>query len=424
VTKDQLFNCTKIVFLFVFALMISTTMICAQDHSGHKHSGQGHSGHDHSGHSHGTKAPGKHVTPKKVGSHAGHNHGADGHDHGSHSKDAHAHGDHDPNKNFNVNEMIMHHIMDSHEFHIAGDMAIPLPVILYVPGEGLKTFLSSKFEHGHKEVDGFAMHHGKVVSTKGYESADLFNLIGGSDNKLYYDFSITKNVFTMMLGALIMFLLFMMVARGYKNRAGKSPKGLQAVMEPLFVFIQDEVAKPNIPHKWQKYLPFLMTLFFFILICNLLGLIPFFPGSGNVSGNIAFTFVLAFIASMVVNFSANKHFWAHTLWMPGVPVAIKPILGVIDFIGVIIIKPASLMIRLFANISGGHIIILSLISLIFIFGQMGESIPGVAVGSIVSTVFVLFMNCIELFVAFLQAFIFTILTALYIGQAVEEPEHH
>jgi len=195
-------------------------------------------------------------------------------------------------------------------------------------------------------------------------------------------------------------------------------------MEPLFVFIQDEVAKPNIPHKWQKYLPFLMTLFFFILICNLLGLIPFFPGSGNVSGNIAFTFVLAFIASMVVNFSANKHFWAHTLWMPGVPVAIKPILGVIEFIGVIIIKPASLMIRLFANISGGHIIILSLISLIFIFGQMGESIPGVAVGSIVSTVFVLFMNCIELFVAFLQAFIFTILTALYIGQAVEEPEHH
>ncbi len=408
---------------------MSTTMICAQDHKGHNHdnhaghdhSGHGHDhsghGHDHSGHSHGGHAKDSHAAAKKAGGHAGH-------DHGSHGHDDHGHGDHDPNKNFNVNEMIMHHIMDSHEFHIAGDFSIPLPVILYVPGEGLKTFLSSKFEHGHKEVDGFAMHHGKVVSTKGYESADLLNLIGGSDKKLYYDFSITKNVFTMMLGALIMFIIFMLVAGAYKRRVGQAPKGLQSVMEPLFVFIQDEVAKPNIPHKWQKYLPFLMTLFFFILICNLLGLIPFFPGSGNVSGNIAFTFVLALIASLVVNFSANKHFWAHTLWMPGVPTAIKPVLGIIEFIGVIIIKPASLMIRLFANISGGHIIILSLVSLIFIFGKMGQSIPGVAVGSIVSTVFVLFMNCIELFVAFLQAFIFTVLTALYIGQAVEEPEHH
>jgi len=401
----------KKVSVFVAIILLSVlpmSLMAQHDHSGHDHSKHGH---DHSGHNHG-KATQKTDHGKQPHAAGDHGHGHD---------DGHGHGE---EGDLDIGGTIMHHIADANEFHIVGNLTMPLPVMLYSPEKGLDMFMSSKFEHGHKEVDGFAMHHGKVVSTKGYESADLFNLIGGSDNKLYYDFSITKNVFTMMLGALIMFLIFMMVARGYKNRAGKSPKGLQAVMEPLFVFIQDEVAKPNIPHKWQKYLPFLMTLFFFILICNLLGLIPFFPGSGNVSGNIAFTFVLAFIASMVVNFSANKHFWAHTLWMPGVPVAIKPILGVIEFIGVIIIKPASLMIRLFANISGGHIIILSLISLIFIFGQMGESIPGVAVGSIVSTVFVLFMNCIELFVAFLQAFIFTILTALYIGQAVEEPEHH
>ena len=219
----------------------------------------------------------------------------------------------------------------------------------------------------------------------------------------------------MMLGALIMFLIFMAVARGYKNRAGKSPKGLQSVMEPLFVFIQDEVAKPNIPHKWQKYLPFLMTLFFFILICNLLGLIPFFPGSGNVSGNIAFTFVLAMIASLVVNFSANKHFWAHTLWMPGVPTAIKPILGVIEFVGVIIIKPASLMIRLFANITAGHIIVVALISIIFVNESLawaGLSVP-----------FTLFISILEILVAFLQAYIFTMLSALYFGMAVEEAHH-
>ncbi len=443
--------------LFVLLSFVGTSQIVAAQHGGNDHSGHNHddhaghdhddhAGHDHSGHSHGNKAKkvNSNTQPRKAAqkgkrqaakgheghkhdSHDGHKHGASGHghDHGAHHG---AKGGAKEGGTYNPTPMILEHIADSHEFHlfnISGKhISIPLPVILYVPGEGLKTFLSSKFDHGHKEHAGFKMNHGVVSSAKGLEKANLFNVFGDNGKKKYFDFSITKNVFTLFMAAIVLMLIFFSVAKAYKNRAGQSPKGLQALVEPVFTFIQDEVAKPNIPHAWEKYLPFLMTIFFFILACNLFGLVPFFPGSANLSGNIAFTLALALFTFFVTTFSGTKDYWQHILWMPGVPTFVKPILGIVEFAGAILIKPFSLAIRLFANITGGHIIILSLVSLIFIFGKMGQSYMGAGAGAVLSTVFVLFMNMIELFVAFLQAFIFTMLSALYIGQAVEVHEHH
>lgn len=388
----------------------------SHDHSGHDHSGHNHdhSGHDHSGHDHSKH---DHAAHKKGGKHItnSNNHSNANAAHGGH--DDHGHG---ASGEFDPKETIMHHIADAHEFHLVGSKYLPLPIILYVPGEGLKMGLSSSFKGAGK--DGFKIDHGALVATSGREKANIFNL-GKKDVAKYFDFSITKNVFTMFLAALALLGIFFTVAAGYRKRDGQSPKGLQSFMEPFFVFIRDEVAKPNIPEKWEKYLPYLMTLFFFILACNLFGLIPFFPGSANVTGNIAFTATLALFTLIITSFSGNKHYWQHIFWMPGVPVLVKPILAVVEFAGVFI-KPFSLMIRLFANMSGGHIIILSLVSLIFIFGKMGASMVGAGAGIAVSVPFTLFINAIELFVAFLQAFIFTILSALYIGQAVEEAHDH
>lgn len=351
---------------------------------------------------------------QQVTGHEGHDHAAHGTDQANHAHEAtaagaasttEAHGE----GGFNINEMIFHHIQDSNEFHIVGDLAIPLPCILYNKQEGkLSTFMSNKFQHGHQEVDGYKLNHGVVER---------------ADNAPFIDLSITKNVFTMLLAAAILIFVFLSVAKAYKNRQGQAPKGLQGFMEPLFVFIRDEVAKPNIPNKWEKYLPYLMTIFFFILLVNLLGLIPFWPGGANASGNIAFTAVLACFTFLVMVFSGNKHFWGHTFWMPGVPTPLKPFLGLIEGAG-LFIKPVSLALRLFANITGGHILVLSLVGLIFIFGKAGASASGAAAGAAISVPFTLFISAIELLVAFLQAFIFTMLSALYIGMAVDEGHSH
>lgn len=318
-----------------------------------------------------------------------------------------AHGE----KEFDIQEMIFDHISDSNEFHVGGSgensFSIPLPCILYHPEDGLTTTMSSAFEHGHKEVAGYKMDHGKVSR---------------ADGTPFFDFSITKNVFTMFLASFLLIIFFLPIAKKYRNNIGKAPSGGQSLVEPVFEFMQNEVIKSNIPGKWMKFLPFLMTLFFFILVCNLLGLIPFFPGSANVSGNIAFTMALALLTFIITTVNGNKHYWKHVFWMPGVPTAIKPVLAIVEFAG-LFIKPFSLMIRLFANITGGHILILSLVGLIFIFGKAGASMSGAAGGAAVAVPFVLFMNAIELLVAFLQAFIFTILSALYIGMAVEETDH-
>jgi F-type H+-transporting ATPase subunit a len=355
---------------------------------------------------------------------------------------------------------VMHHISNSNEFHVVGDLTIPLPCIVYSKDQGFKTFMSSAFHHGTKAIDGYVLQHGSLKKIAGefpMGEVELANGHEGHDehgpftmrkegkkelnflnyqgkeyalegpSKLtgmtsWFDFSITKNVFGMLIAALLLILIFTRVASYAKSREGKAPTGIQNFIEPIFTFIRDEVAKPVIGPKYEKYLPYLMTLFFFILFCNLMGLIPFFPGGMNITGNIATTMVLAVITFFVVNFSGNKHYWQHVLWMPGLPLPVKLLITPIEIIG-LFTRPFSLMIRLFANITAGHIIILSLVGLIFIFGKGGESIGGAMGGAAVAVPFTIFMNLIELLVAFIQAFIFTMLSASYIGAAVEEGHH-
>ena len=242
------------------------------------------------------------------------------------------------------------------------------------------------------------------------------------DPTSWIDFSITKNVATMLMAALAFAILFFTVRSGYDKNRGKAPSGLQSFFEPIILFVRDDIAKEMIGPKWARYFPFLCTLFFFILLNNLFGLIPIAPFGANATGNIALTLALAVITFFVVNFSGNRHYWGHVFWMPGVPWALKPVMAVIEIIG-LFVKPFTLMIRLFANISAGHIIILSLIGLIFQFGDNGASVGGSVVGALIAVPFTLVMNILELFVAFLQAFIFTLLAALYIGAAVEEHHH-
>lgn len=319
---------------------------------------------------------------------------------------------------FNAKKVIFGHIMDAHEFHFleykGGDgqkhaLTIPLPVILYSPQKGLSVFMSSKFEHGHAEVEGYKLNEdGKVYSTE--------------EGVKVYDFSLTRNVVQMILALAILVWLMMSVAKTYKTGAGvkSAPKGKQNLVEVLVTFVRDEVAKPNLGHKVDKYLPYLLTVFFFILINNIFGLIP---GTANVTGNIAFTVILGVISFIVIMFSSNSHYWGHIFNPPGVPLGVKFILVPVEFLSVFI-KPFALIIRLFANMVAGHIIIICLISMIFIFAEK------IAVGagwgiSPVSLAFTIFIYFIEVLVAFLQAFIFTMLTAVFIGQAFEgEHAHH
>ena len=219
----------------------------------------------------------------------------------------------------------------------------------------------------------------------------------------------------MILALGILVWLMLGIAKNYSKGQGltSAPKGMQSAVEPVITFVRDDIAKPNLGHKYEKYLPYLLTVFFFILINNILGLIP---GSANVTGNIAFTFVLAIISLVVILFSSNGHFWGHIFWPPGVPFLIKIVLVPVEFAGVFI-KPIALMIRLFANMVAGHIIIISFISLIFIFGAMNQ-IAGWGFSPF-SILFTVFIYLIEILVAFIQAYIFTNLTAVFIGQAFE-----
>lgn len=316
---------------------------------------------------------------------------------------------------FNAKEVIFGHIMDAHEFHFLEyegndgqkhPITIPLPVILYSPAKGLSVFMSSKFEHGHAEVDGYKLNaEGKI------EAAD------GSG---VYDFSLTRNVVQMILALALLVWVMISVAKTYKKGHGVSsaPKGKQNLIEVLVTFVRDEVAKPNLGHKVNKYLPYLLTVFFFILINNLFGLIP---GTANVTGNIAFTALLGVISFVVILFSSNSHYWGHIFNPPGVPLGVKFILVPVEVLSVFI-KPFALIIRLFANMVAGHIIIICLVSMIFIFAEKIASGAGWGI-SPVALAFTIFIYFIEVLVAFLQAFIFTMLTAVFIGQAFEG-EHH
>src|SRR5690606_29757230 len=270
---------------------------------------------------------------------------------------------------FNAGEMIIHHISDAHEIHLFGDVAIYLPVILYTDN-GLKVFSSSHFYHNEKgfvnhegekdsyyEYDGLVMHHEHIYAAANNGGLSFDAETGEVNNAAVLDFSITKTVAGMLLTCVILLLIFGSVARGYKKRKGSAPKGLQSFMEPLILFIRDEVAIPSIgAKKADRFMPFLLSTFFFIWIANILGLIPFIGGF-NITGTLSVTLVLALIVFIITTFSGNKHYWGHILWPPGVPFPIKIILVPIELAG-IFIKPLVLMIRLTANITAGHIIIL------------------------------------------------------------------
>ncbi len=353
-----------------------------------------------------------------------------------HATEAHADG-HAEESTFNAGEMIMHHIADAHEIHFlttgsGKDVAISLPIIL-LGDNGLEVFSSSHFYHGEEihleKGHGFAYDDKYVMVDEVIYNyaADGHHGIktdesGAIINSKPMDFSITKTVVGLLLTTIILLWIMISVGRAYKRRGHKeAPSGLQSLIEPLIVFVEDQVIIPSIGsrEKAAKFTPFLLTVFFFIWIANLLGLMSFLGGY-NVMGSMGVTLVLAFFVLIITNINGNKHYWKHIFWPDGVPLPIKFILVPIEAVQ-ILLKPTVLMIRLTANITAGHIIILAFTALIFIFGQSGVG-AGIGVG-IGSTIFMVFMFFIELLVAFLQAYVFTLLSSLYFGSAVEDAHH-
>lgn len=327
---------------------------------------------------------------------------------------------------FNVNDMIMHHVMDAHEFHFWGGqhdgVTLYLPIIIY--DGGLKMFSSSHFYHGEMvtteagehylkgegPAEGYAMHHETIYKL---EHGELHFEEGHAHNVAPMDFSITRNVTALFLTFVLMIWIMFSVAKFYKKNGAVAPRGMAKFFEPLILFVRDDIAKANIEgDKYKKYTPFLLTIFFFIWISNMTGLIPIL--GSNLTGNISVTLFLAACTLLVTVFSGNKNYWKHIFATPGVPVALLPIMIPIELVGVLT-KPFALMIRLFANITAGHIIILALISIIFI----NES----AAWGALSVPMALFISVLELLVAFLQAYLFAMLSALFIGAAVEEAHH-
>ena len=312
---------------------------------------------------------------------------------------------------FNAGKLIMGHIGDSHDWHIYGSeehpVSIPLPIIVYHPEKGLSVFSSSRFKHGHASYEGYKLDEGKIISEDGFA---------------VYDFSITKNVLAIFIAAALLLFIFIGVAKTYTRNPEKAPSGFQNAIEPMILFVRDDIAKAAIGEKnYAKFMPYLLTIFFFIWTSNLLGLIPVFPGGANVTGNIAVPMVLAVCTLLITLRYGNKHYWQHILAMPGVPKFVLVILTPLEVLG-IFLKPFVLMVRLFANIMAGHIVVLVFFCLIFVAGAastgagFGAAIPAVA--------FTIFINALELLVGFLQAFVFTFLSAIYFGMATAEPEHH
>lgn len=346
--------------------------------------------------------------------------------------DAHGAEHHAEKEEVDVTEMIMHHIKDAHEWHLWGGhedgVSVYLPIIL-VDG-GLKVFSSSNFYHGEHvghgkdsylkgtgAAQGYAMFHEKIykLDAEGILHFDEEHHVNSELNAKPLDFSITKNVVALIVSALLLILILAAVAKSYKKHGFGAPKGISRFVEPIVIFIRDDIAKSNIGEKkYKKFMPYLLTAFFFIWINNLLGLVPIIPGGANLTGNISFTLVMAVFTLILTLINGNKHYWQHIFATPGVPKALLPIMIPVEIVGVFT-KPFALMVRLFANITAGHIIILSLVGIIFTFESVawgGLSVP-----------LALFISVLELLVAFLQAFVFTMLSALFIGAAVAE-EHH
>lgn len=321
---------------------------------------------------------------------------------------------------FEPGPFIMDHILDSYDWHVAtiGEkhISIPLPVILYSSHSGFHVFMSSKFHHGHEAYKGFEIAH------DGENKGRIIELLEDGTIIVPFDISITKNVAAILFTLIFISWLFISIANKYKRNANQAPSGIQNAIEPFILFVRDDIARPAIGEKkYERFMPYLLSIFFFIFISNLMGLIPFPPFGANVTGNIAVTFVLALFTFVITTFVGNKYYWKHIFWPDGVPVWLKipPIMPLVELIGVFT-KPFVLMVRLFANIAAGHIIVLGFFSLIFIFGNMNVG-TGYAV-SVGSVAFAIFMTMLEFLVAIIQALVFTLLSAIYFGMAVEE--HH
>src|SRR5688572_3508027 len=310
--------------------------------------------------------------------------------------------EHAADEEFNASELILHHVMDDHVWHLWDHGGtIYLPVIVYSAEKGLDVFSSRKFYDEHHNIvpyDGYALEHNHIYLA--------------DSHKAVLDLSITKNVAMLFINAALLLLIFLGVAKSYEKNKGKAPSGMQSFFEPIIVFVRDEIVKPNIGHRYERFLPYMLTLFFFILFGNLLGLLP---GAGNLTGNIAVTVTLATLTFIITNFNGNKSYWGHIFWTPGVPLPLRLIILPVEIVG-IFTKPISLTIRLFVAITAGHIVLLSLICLAFIFKSVW-----VGAGS---TVMVLFISLIELLVAGIQAYVFVLFSSLYIGMAMAEHEHH
>ena len=329
---------------------------------------------------------------------------------------------------FDPGSMIIGHVTDAHTWHMfdyrSSDgtehaVAIPLPVILVNNGQ-VDIFSSARFHHGHADYNGYRLVGGGATK----EEIVCVDEAGNVLDQKPLDLSITKTSAAIMIAVVLLIVIVFVARAGYKKRPNQAPHGLQSLVEMLVVFVRDSIARPIIGEKkYRKYLPYLLTLFFFIFFCNILGLIPIFPAGANITGNIAITATLAVITFLITNISGNRHYWVDIFNTPGVPAWLKvfPLMPVVELVGVFT-KPIVLMVRLFANMIAGHIIILGFIVIIFILSNLFGSVVGGAV-SVVSVFFSVFISLLECLVAYIQAFVFTMLTALYIGMAVQEPHH-
>ncbi len=329
---------------------------------------------------------------------------------------------------FNAGEFVIEHVSDAYEWHIVtfGEthVSIPLPVILYSKhpalhnGKTFNVFMSSKFHHGHEDYNGFRISESKDFIGKIVELDESGNEIGKP-----IDVSITKTVAGILVSVIILFWLLFSVVASVKKNKGKAPHGLQNLIEPVVIFIRDEVAKPTIgDKKYEKFMPFLLTLFFFILLNNFMGLIPIPPFGANVTGNIAVTMVLALFTFFITTINGNKHYWKE-IYNPDVPWWLKfpiPLMIIVELTGVFT-KPFVLMVRLFANMIAGHMIVTVFVSLIFIFASLFGAGVGLAT-SPVSIAFSVFILLLDVLVSFIQAYVFTLLSALYFGMATAD--HH
>lgn len=322
---------------------------------------------------------------------------------------------------FDPGSFIFDHIGDTYEWHIFSlngkHITIPLPVILYSKNSGFHIFLSSKFHHGLDSYKGFYL-----AKEEPYKGKIVEKINEGTSEEAFLlplNLSISKNVFAMFFSVALLFFIFLSMANHYRKHPNRPPRGIGALFEPIILFVRDDIVKPAIGEKrFEEFLPYLLSLFFFIWINNMLGLIPIFPMGANVTGNITVAMGLAIFTFIVVNINGNKHYWLDIFNAPNVPTFLKlpiPLMPIIEIVGMIT-KPFVLMIRLFANISAGHIIVMGFFSLIFVFAQVA---PAAGYGiSVISVLFGIFMTMLELLVALIQAYVFTLLTSLYIGAAV------